>query len=94
MSSQEIREALSDPFNAITNVIHEVLQRIEPELSADLTTRGIVLSGGGALIRNLNLRISASTLMPCFVADNPLRAVVNGTGAVLENYDFWTKENS
>ena len=94
VSSQEIREALSDPFNAITNVIHEVLQRIEPELSADLTTRGIVLSGGGALIRNLNLRISASTLMPCFVADNPLRAVVNGTGAVLENYDFWTKENS
>lgn len=94
VSSQEIREALSDPFNAITNVIHEVLQKIEPELSADLTTRGIVLSGGGALIRNLNLRISASTLMPCFVADDPLRAVVNGTGAVLENYDFWEKGNS
>ena len=94
VSSQEIREALSDAFKAITDVIHEVLEKISPQLSADLVDRGIVLAGGGALMRNLNLRITASTLLPCFVADDPLRAVVNGTGAVLQNYEFWTKENA
>ena len=94
VTSQEIREALSDSFNAITDVIHEALEQCPPELSADLVTRGIVLAGGGALIRNLNLRISDATGLPCFIADDPLRAVVNGTGAVLENYEFWAKENS
>ena len=94
VSSQEIREALSDAFNQITNVIHEVLGEIPPELSGDLVNRGIVLAGGGALIRNLNLRITEKTQLPCFVADDPLRAVVNGTGAVLQNYEFWTKDNS
>ena len=94
VSSQEIREALSDSFDTITSVICEVLEKIPAQLSADLVDRGIVLAGGGALIRNLNLRISAKTLLPCFVADDPLRAVVNGTGEVLKNYEFWTKDNS
>ena len=55
------------------------------QLSADLVDRGLVLAGGGALIRNLNLRISDVTGLPCFVADDPLRAVANGTGIVLQN---------
>lgn len=93
VSSQEIREALSDAFNQITAVIIEVLEKIPPELSGDLANRGIVLAGGGALIRNLNLRISDVTHIPCFVADDPLHAVVNGTCEVLKNYEFWSKEN-
>ena len=94
VTSQEIREALADSFKAITDVIHEALELCPPELSADLVCRGIVLAGGGALIRNLNLLITEATGIPCFVADDPLRAVVNGTAAVLQNYEFWTKENS
>ena len=94
MTSQEIREALSDSFKAITDVIHEALELCPPELSADLVDRGIVLAGGGALIRNLNLLVTEATGIPCFVADDPLRAVVNGTAAVLQNYEFWTKDNS
>ena len=94
VTSQEIREALSDSFKAITDVIHEALELCPPELSADLVDRGIVLAGGGALIRNLNLLVTEATGIPCFVADDPLRAVVNGTAALLQNYEFWTKDNS
>ncbi len=94
VTSQEIREALGESLKAITDVIREALEQCPPELSADLVTRGIVLAGGGSLLRNINLRISDVTGLPCFVADDPLRAVVNGTGAVLQNYEFWTKENS
>ena len=94
VTSQEIREALADAFKAITDVIHEALEQCPPELAADLVDRGIVLAGGGALMRNLNLRISDVTGLPCFVADDPLRAVVNGTGAVLEDYSFWANENA
>ena len=56
--------------------------------------KGIVLAGGGAMMRNLNLLISDVTGLPCFVADDPLRAVVNGTGAVLQDYSFWANENA
>ena len=94
VSSQEIREALSDSFKEITDAIKEVLEKCPPELSADLVNGAIVLAGGGALIRNLNLRITDVTGLPCFVADDPLKAVVNGTGQVLKNYDFWAKDNS
>lgn len=94
VTSQEIREALADSFKSITDVIHEALEQCPPELSADLVDRGIVLAGGGALIRNLNLLVTETTGIPCFVADDPLRAVVNGTAAVLQNYEFWTKDNS
>ena len=93
VNSQEIRDALSDSFKEITDVIHEALENCPPELSADLVDRGIVLAGGGALIRNLDTRISDVTGLPCFVADDPLRAVVNGTGAVLDDYSFWANEN-
>ncbi|MBR7105708.1 MAG: rod shape-determining protein [Opitutales bacterium] len=93
VSSQEIREALSDAFDQITDVIREVTEKISPELSGDLVNRAIVLSGGGALIRNLNLRITDVTHIPCFVAEDPLCAVVNGTGEVLKNYEFWSREN-
>ncbi len=94
VSSQEIRDALSDSFKEITDAIREVLEKCPPELSADMVNRAIVLAGGGALIRNLNLRITDVTGLPCFVADDPLKAVVKGTGQVLKNMDFWAKNNA
>ncbi len=94
ITSQEIREALDDTFNKITDVISEALEHCPPELSADLVDKGIVLAGGGSLIRNLNLRITDRTLVPCFTAENPLLAVANGTGEVLNDLSWWTNENS
>lgn len=93
ITSQEIREALSETFDKITTAIKEALENCPPELSADLVNKGIVLSGGGSLIRNLNLRIIDRTLIPCFTAENPLYAVANGTGAVLNDFSWWSKEN-
>ncbi len=89
ITSKEIREALDDTFNQMTDAIKETLEHCPPELAADLVDRGIVLAGGGALIRNLNLRISDATWLPCFTADDPLRAVANGTGIYLQNMHLW-----
>ena len=93
ITSQEIREALDETFNKITDVISEALEHCPPELSADLVDKGIVLAGGGSLIRNLNLRITDRTLIPCFAADEPLNAVANGTGEVLNDLSWWANEN-
>ena len=94
ITSQEIREALDETFNKITDVISEALEHCPPELSADLVYKGIVLAGGGSLIRNLNLRITDRTLIPCFAADDPLKAVANGTGEVLNDLSWWANENA
>ncbi len=94
ITSQEVREALDDTFNQITDAIKETLEHCPPELAADLVDRGIVLAGGGGLIRNLNLRISDATGLPCFTSDDPLRAVANGTGVVLQNIHLWESISS
>jgi rod shape-determining protein MreB len=93
ITSQEIREALSDTFNAILEVVRHALERCPPELSADLVSRGIVLAGGGALIRNLDVFLSEATGLPVVVADDPLSAVANGTGVVLQDLGWWLKES-
>jgi len=93
ITSQEIREALGETFKAIVDVVREVLENCPPEHSSDLMDRGIVLAGGGALIRGLNRLLSEETGLPCFVADDPLNAVANGTGGILEDMDKWLKEN-
>lgn len=92
ITSQEIREALEETFNAIVESVRAALERCPPELSADLVDRGIVLAGGGALVRGLDTLISQTTGLPTFVADNPLLAVANGTGKVLENLSQWLNE--
>ncbi len=92
ISSQEIREALDESFNAIVESVRAAFERCPPELSADLVDRGAVLAGGGSLIRELNTRISHATGVPVFVAENPLYAVANGTGKVLENLSLWLSE--
>ena len=91
ISSQEIREALADTINSIIELVRSALERCPPELSADLVDRGFVLAGGGALIRNLDRLLSDATGLPVFVADDPLSAVANGTGVVLQNLHWLMK---
>ncbi len=91
VSSTEIREALSSTIAQIINSIHEVMEETPPELLADVLERGIVITGGGALIRGLDKRISEETEMPVIVAEDPLTTVVRGCYKLLENLDLLAK---
>ncbi len=84
VSSEEIREALADPVGAIVDAIRSTLENTPPELSADIIDNGIMLTGGGALLRGLDVLINRETGMPVHVADDPLDCVVNGTGKCLD----------
>lgn len=88
ITSQEIREALADTINSIVELVRTALERCPPELSADLVDRGVVLAGGGALVRSIDRLISDATGLPVILAEDPLIAVANGTGMVLENLSF------
>lgn len=87
LSEKQIAESLVDPVKQITEAVKVVLAESPPELSSDIYDRGIVLTGGGALLRNLDKVISNETGLPVFVAENPLQCVVLGTGKVLEDFD-------
>ena len=84
ITDDEIREALSDCIATILNALRVALERTPPELSADIVDNGIVLTGGGALLKNLDLRIKAETGLPVYVAEDPLSSVVLGTGKMLQ----------
>ena len=84
ISAEEVREALTDPVNAIVDAVRSTLERTPPELSADIIENGITLTGGGALLRGLDTLISRETGMPVKVAEDPLDCVVNGTGKSLD----------
>ena len=85
--SSEMLEALIEPAMMIVDSVHSVLEKTPPELAADLVEKGIVLSGGGALIKNLDKLLSKATNMPVYVADDPLECVVKGTGKTLEDLE-------
>ncbi len=85
ISSDEITEALSDTVNSIVDAVKVTLEKCPPELSADIMDRGIVLTGGGGLLRNLDRLLARETGMPVLVAENPLDCVAIGTGRALEN---------
>ncbi len=85
VTSEEIREALSDCVNQILDVVKATLEKTPPELSADIMEQGITLTGGGALLRGLDKLIASETGMPVNVADNPLDCVADGTGIYLES---------
>ena len=85
ITSEEIREALDDSVNQILEAVHATLEKTPPELSADIIDHGIMLTGGGALLRGLDKRIAEETGMPVNVADNALDCVVDGTGIYLES---------
>lgn len=85
ISSEEIREAMQEPILAILEVVRTTLERTPPELSADLIDRGLILAGGGALLRGIDKLMSEETGLAVHVADDPLTAIALGTGKVLEN---------
>lgn len=87
ITSTEIRDALSEPLNTIVEAIRLTLEKIPPELSSDIMGKGIVLAGGGALIRGLDQLINLETEMPVYRVDDPLTCVVRGTGSVLEELE-------
>ena len=88
ITSQEIREALMEPVSTIVAAVRITLERCPPELSADLVDRGLVLAGGGALLRGLDQLIAQETGLPVHVAEDPLSAVVEGTGRALQEIEF------
>lgn len=87
ISSHEIREALADPVAKIVDAVRDTLEKCPPELAADIIDRGIVLAGGGAMLKGLDELISHETEVPVHIAENPLQCVVLGTGRVIENLD-------
>jgi rod shape-determining protein MreB len=87
ISSIEIRDALREPINAVVDSIKLTLERTPPELSSDIMERGIMLTGGGALLKGFDRLISEETGIPVFIAENPLDCVALGTGKVLEEID-------
>jgi len=91
MTSAEIREALSEPVAAIVEAVKQTLERTPPELAADIVERGIVMVGGGALLRGLDRLLSQETGMPVTLPDDPLSAVVLGAGRALEEIDTLKK---
>jgi rod shape-determining protein MreB len=82
--SEEVRDALKDTLMAIVGAVRDILEETPPELSSDLVERGLVVAGGGALLRNIDRLISQETKLPVVIADSPMLAVVNGTGKMLE----------
>lgn len=91
IDDQEIRESLEDVVSAIINAIRISLEKTPPELSADIIDRGIVLTGGGSLLKNLDKRIREETQLPVFIAEDPLTSVVLGAGKMLDDLDLLKK---
>jgi len=91
ISSNEVCEAISDVLTEITQAVKMVLRETPPELAADIMDKGMVLAGGGALLRNIDERISQATGVPCFLAEDPMLCVAKGTGVVLENLEVYKK---
>lgn len=91
ITSAEIREALQEPVSSIIDAIRITLERCPPELAADLVDRGMILAGGGALLTGIEKLIAEQTGLPVHVADDPLSAVAEGTGVVLNELNFLRK---
>jgi len=89
VTSKDVREAISESVNTIVESITKSLEQTPPELSADILDRGIMLTGGGAKLKNLDKLIMETTDLPVHIAEDPLTAVVRGTGAILEDLDYY-----
>lgn len=89
IASDEIREALQDPIGNIIEIVTRTLERAEPELAADLVDNGIVLAGGGALLRNLDIVIANATGLEVRLADDPITCVARGTAIYLDHLEDW-----
>ena len=91
ITSEEIRGALKEPVSQIVDAVRTTLDKCEPELAADLVDRGLVLSGGSSQLRGLDKLLAQQTGLPVTVADDPLSAVAEGTGVVMNELDFLAK---
>ncbi len=87
ISSAEVTEAIAEPVMTIIGVVKSVLEKTPPELASDVIDRGIVLTGGGAQLRQFDRLLTKETGVPCYIADNPIACVALGAGKALENYD-------
>jgi rod shape-determining protein MreB len=94
VGSDEMIEALDEPVQSILEAVHDVLERTPPEISSDIFDRGIIMTGGGALLYGLDMRIQQYTRVPCFVAEDAVSCVAIGTGRALENIDALKKHNA
>ena len=91
ITDEEIREALADTVNVIIEAVRVALERTPPELSADIVDRGVVLTGGGSLLKNLDKRLREDTGLPVAMAENPLTSVVHGAGKMLDDFPLLRK---
>ena len=86
VSGSEVTEAMAEPLGEIVAMVKTVLERTPPELASDIVDRGMVMTGGGALLRNMDRLLTRETGVPCFVAEEPMSCVAIGAGKALENY--------
>jgi rod shape-determining protein MreB len=93
ISSNEILEALTDPLNNIVSAVKNALEQTPPELGADIAEKGMMLTGGGALLRDLDRLLMEETGLPVLVAEDPLTCVVRGSGMALERMDNWARSS-
>lgn len=91
ISSAQIREALTETVDAIVEAMRQALERTPPELASDILDKGIIMTGGGAMLKGLDARLREETSLPVNLADDPLTCVVRGTGKVLENMNHYSK---
>jgi rod shape-determining protein MreB len=91
LTSSEVMEALESPLQQIVTAVRGVLEKTPPELSSDIIDKGMVMSGGGSMLRNIDKLLTQVTGVPCHVAENPLNCVAVGTGLALEHFEFFKK---
>jgi rod shape-determining protein MreB len=91
VSSEEMLEALREPVNAISDAVHSVLEKTPPELASDISSRGIVMTGGGSLLHGLNRMLEKRTGIPTYIAEDAISCVAKGTGMALEHIDILEK---
>jgi rod shape-determining protein MreB and related proteins len=91
IDDKEVREAMAEPIRAIVQAVRDALECVPPELCSDIFDRGVVLTGGGALLRNLDKRLREETGLPVLVAENPLTSVVLGAGSMLTDVTLLKK---
>jgi rod shape-determining protein MreB len=83
LATQEVTDALSEPLSAIVSMVVNVLEETPPELASDIIDRGMIITGGGALLRNIDRLLTQETGVPCYIADNPMACVALGAGMAL-----------
>lgn len=93
INSEEIRECLTEPLTTIVNAVRVALEKTPPELSADIMDRGIMLTGGGALLKGIDQLLMRETKIPCYISEDPLSSVVIGTGKMLSDMELLKRVN-